>query len=219
MKNLPFDPYDFFGYLASGLLILVGMELALGFPHLIGQKLTAVDSLMVLLAAYVAGQLSATPAKALLEQGLAAQLLGRPSENLVSGSSPNRARWLFRDYFTPLPLTARDGLTAKLAKAGFDGDGEDLFIFVRYAPEIRSDSSLMSRLDMFRNRYGFARNLAFASLVVGTALLAVSCAKNNGDVFRYGLVALVASVLLVYRFLKFFRMYSFELFNTYARLE
>jgi hypothetical protein len=32
MEKLPFDPYDFFGYIASGLLFVVGMNLVLGYP-------------------------------------------------------------------------------------------------------------------------------------------------------------------------------------------
>ena len=34
---------------------------------------------------------------------------------------------------------------------------------------------------------------------------------------KYGIVALVAGVLLVYRYLKFFRQYSYEMFNAYAK--
>ena len=37
------------------------------------------------------------------------------------------------------------------------------------------------------------------------------------ELIKYGIVALVAGVLLVYRYLKFFRQYSYEMFNTYAR--
>ena len=33
MNRIPFATYDFFGYLASGLLLIIGMDLALGFPR------------------------------------------------------------------------------------------------------------------------------------------------------------------------------------------
>ena len=36
MKEFPFDPYDFFGYLASGYIIIVGLEILFGVPHISG---------------------------------------------------------------------------------------------------------------------------------------------------------------------------------------
>jgi hypothetical protein len=66
MDKIPFDPYDFFGYLASGLLVLVAMQLVLGFPQVLGRELRFLDSALLLLTVYVAGQIVATPAKAIL---------------------------------------------------------------------------------------------------------------------------------------------------------
>ena len=67
MKDLPFDLYDFFGYIASGLLALVTMDIVLGFPAVIGQDFKAIETTALFLGAYVAGQLVAGPAKGLLE--------------------------------------------------------------------------------------------------------------------------------------------------------
>lgn len=217
MKELPFDPYDFFGYLASGLLVLVGMELVLGFPTVLGRDLGVVDGFILLLAAYVAGQLAATPAKALLEYGLVGALLGRPSDNLLRANPPRPLGLIFRDYFSPLPEGTRSALKTKLAREGFEGSGEDLFLFVRFAPSTRDDAALVSRLDAFRDRYGFARNLAFTSLAVAVALLVKGYAAGTKDLVGYGWTGIVVSILLVYRFLKFFRQYSYELFNAYTR--
>ncbi len=44
MNRIPFVTYDFFGYLASGLLVVIGMELTLGFPRVLGQDLKAIDA-------------------------------------------------------------------------------------------------------------------------------------------------------------------------------
>jgi len=77
----------------------------------------------------------------------------------------------------------------------------------------------MTRLDSFINKYGFARNLAFTSLLVGAALLVKSSMRSNPDLVRYGWTALVVGVLLFYRYLKFFRQYSYELFNTYSGMQ
>src|ERR671914_607964 len=50
-------------------LIVVGMELVLGFPPIIARSLTVVETAVLILSVYVAGQLVATPAKLVLEDG------------------------------------------------------------------------------------------------------------------------------------------------------
>ena len=67
MDRLPLHPYDFFGYLGSGLLVVVGMQFVLGFPDVLGYDFHVVDGAILFLGVYVAGQMMATPAKALLE--------------------------------------------------------------------------------------------------------------------------------------------------------
>lgn len=75
----------------------------------------------------------------------------------------------------------------------------------------------MTRLDSFLNLYGFARNLAFTTLAVGIALSARTWwLRPDPGLAKYAVIALVVGVFLVYRYLKFFRQYSYELFNAYA---
>lgn len=59
MNRVPFATCDFFGYPASGLLLLIGVELTLGFPQVLVQDLKPIDIVVLLLAIYVAGQLLA----------------------------------------------------------------------------------------------------------------------------------------------------------------
>ena len=40
MDRIPLAPYDFFGYLGSGLALLAGMQLAFGFPPVLGRNLS-----------------------------------------------------------------------------------------------------------------------------------------------------------------------------------
>src|ERR1700681_2539083 len=108
MDRIPFDPYDFFGYLASGLLLVVGMDLVFGFPHILGQDLKAVETTLLLLAVYIAGQMIATPAKALVEDGIVDKILGRPNVNLCRQKRP-WLRWLlFPGFYKPLPTQIRE---------------------------------------------------------------------------------------------------------------
>lgn len=221
MDRFPFDPYDFFGYLASGLLIVAAMDVVLGFPRVLGQDLKVVDTGLLVLAIYIAGQLVATPAKAVLEDGIVDKVLGRPSVNLLR-KRKSALRFLFPGFFTTLPEPIRERILAKAENEGICGTGEALFLHVRFHPQILSNEKLMTKLASFLNKYGFARNLAFTSIIVGVALL-MKCRVSSGTVdpqlVRYGLTALVAGVLLFYRYLKFFRQYSYEIFNTYASLK
>lgn len=219
MERTPFDPYDFFGYLASGLLVIVGMDLLFGFPHVFGQDLKLVDIVLLLFGMYIAGQLVASPAKAVLEDGIVDKLLKRPTVNLFRKKRP-WARWiLFPGFYKPLPKTIQARVQNRISAENASASGEGLFLYVRYHPEIRTNEKLLVRLQTFLNMYGFARNLAFASLVVGGALLVKNRISPDVHLVRYGWTALIVGVLLFYRYLKFFRQYSYEMFNTYAGIK
>ncbi len=216
MDRVPFDPYDFFGYLASGLLILVGMQLVLGFPQILGHELKFVDSAFLLLAIYVAGQIIATPARALLEDLVVGKILHRPSVNLLRAKRPLVRGILFPGFYRPLPEPIRRRLLERKDAEGIEGTDESFFLQVRYKPEVLENEGLSKRLDSFISKYGFSRNLAFSSLVVGCALLWKSFSGHDSEALKYSIAAISASFLLFYRYLKFFRQYSYELFNAYA---
>jgi hypothetical protein len=216
MDRIPFDPYDFFGYLASGLLVLVGMDVVLGFPHILGRDFEVVDTALLVLAVYIAGQLIATPAKAALEDVIVGKILGPPSVNLFRDKKPRLRRLLFPGFFKALPEPIRTRILAKAASEGVSGTGEALFLHVRYHPSTKADEKLLAKLGEFLNKYGFARNLAFTCVVVGFALLIKSAVAYSPEVARYGYIALVVGALLFYRYLKFYRQYAYELFNSYG---
>jgi hypothetical protein len=219
MSRIPFDPYDFFGYLSSGLLVVVGMDLVFGFPHVLGQDLKAVDAAVLVLAVYVAGQLVAAPAKAILEDGVIDKVLGRPTQNLLRTKKP-WIRWLlFPGYYKPLPAEIRARILKKAEAEGIRDTGEALFLHLRYHPQIVDDEKLMAKLDAFINKYGFARNLAFTSLLVGTSLLLKAWLSSESVNSNYAVTAFVGGVLLFYRYLKFFRQYAYEILNTYGSMK
>lgn len=218
MNKIPFDPYDFFGYLASGLLIIVGMDLVLGFPHVLGHDFKVVDSALLVIAIYVLGQVIATPAKALLEELLVGKVLGRPNINLFQEKKPRFLGLIFPGYYQSLPMQTRRKIRTKAQRKGITGIGEDLFLHVRYSRTVQQNQKLMEKLNSFLNKYGFSRNLCFSALIVGIAMfLKIFLFPNNGvELTKYAIIVIVAAILLFYRYLKFFRQYSYELFNTYA---
>jgi hypothetical protein len=219
LQQFPFDPYDFFGYLAAGFLIIIGMDLTLGFPHVVGQDLKLVDMTALLLAAYVAGQIVATPAKALLEDLVVGRILERPSVNLLRPRGHGIRQVLFPGFYKPLPEAIRSRITEKAEAENIKGRGETLFLHIRYHPQILGNEKLIAKLGSFIDKYGFARNLAFASLIVGIALVIKSRLTHSPELSRYGYTALIAGALLFYRYLKFFRQYSYEMLNTYGGLK
>src|SRR5216684_2617624 len=171
MDRIPFNPYDFFGYLASGLLVVVGMQLTMGFPQVIGREFKLVDGLLLLLGVYVAGQMMATPAKALLEDGIVERILRRPSTNLFRDKKPFIRGLLFPGFYKAFPDHTRMRILEKVKTEGVHCSGEDLFLHVRFSPSVRNDEKLISRLNGFLNQYGFNRNLSFSCLLIGTAFL------------------------------------------------
>jgi hypothetical protein len=219
VDRVPFDVYDFFGYLASGFVILLGMEMVFGFPHVLGQDLTVVDTAALILGAYVAGQCTAAPAKLVLEDGLVDKVLKRPSVNLFRDSRPFVRRALAPGYYQQLPENRRKKVLDRAKDEEVHGTGEELFLHVRHSQEIRENATVMGRLDNFLAKYGFARNLGFTALVVGVTMLVDAYLTDgpNPELTQYGIVVLVAGLFLVNRYLKFFRQYSYEMFNTYAK--
>ncbi len=217
--NIPFSPYDFFGYLASGFLILFAMEFILGYPLILGHSFTAVESVALLMAAYVAGQIVAMPSKAILEDLIVGRILSRPNVNLVREKRPFIRGLIFPGFYASLPSGTRGKLLEKVRNEGGNATGEDLFLHIRFSPLVLQDAKLMERLNSFLNLYGFNRNLCFAAIVVGASMFLVGQYSRPArpELIRYGLTIGFAGVVLFYRYLKFFRQYSYELFNTYAR--
>ncbi len=75
-----------------------------------------------------------------------------------------------------------------------------------------------ARLDIFLNQYGFARNMSFAFLVSAVAIVAEHIYGTHPVRLRWSLLATFAAISLFYRYLKYFRQYSYELFLRYAEL-
>lgn len=218
MKDFPFDPYDFFGYLAAGLVVLFGLEMTIGVPKIIGQDLKALDLSVLTIAAYIAGQLAATPAKSVLESLFVHKLLGSPTTNLMrpTGTRP-MMKFLFPGYFSALPESVQRRILERVSSEGLTvTSGESLFLHIRFRDYVRSDSVLMARLNSFLNKYGFNRNLSFVALAFCGAVLILTPFDPDTERTRYALLAGITSLLLFYRYIKFYRLYTYELFNSYA---
>lgn len=216
VKDLPFSTYDLLGYLASGLAVLGAIQLATGALPLFGHEHGALESTAIFLAAYVVGQVVAALSKPVLEDGIVHKFLGAPSVNLLSSCGRGLSPRLFPGYFKPLPESVRQRVIDRAAGEGSTATGEALFLHVRFRDEIRKDESLMKRLDVFLAQYGFARNMAFALLAIGLTLLVCARFIHRANLPLYAVLSLTIGAGMWFRYLKFFRQYSYELFNCYA---
>jgi len=217
MSELPFEPYDFFGYIASGLVLVVLAQETLGFPKVFGAELKPFDIAVTVLAVYIAGQLVAGPSKFLFEDLLVHRVLGSPTKNLLSANPHRLRKLLFPGFYQPLPAVIRTKIVAKLESMQLaNADAEDTFLTIRYAPEVLGSERLISKIDAFRDMYGFNRNVSFSLLFAALCFAVAGHIKGSRLLVHFAIAALVAGALLFYRYLKFFRQYSYELFNSYA---
>jgi hypothetical protein len=224
MNRIPFSIYDFFGYLAAGFVLILSVDYAFQGGWLLRDNLGTVLSLFWLLAAYVAGHLIAGISSALLEQGLVRSILGSPEETLFHDRSNSRWRHVFPAFFRPLPKETRHRVLQKAARlAAIEEPGRGLFFHCH--PIVKRDQPTLERLNTFLNQYGFCRNLSVASFLAAIVLLVGVLwswhigQDNNAMRLYWAGIATVVGVGMLYRYLKFFRHYTLEVFMTYAELD
>jgi hypothetical protein len=216
MNQLPFSVYDFFGYLASGAIVITGLTVSfVGYGQL-GEGPSLPIGIVLVIVSYVIGHIVANLAGFLIERRLVVRRLGRPTEILVCEAQlPGWAAMLFPGYGTPLPEPTRERVRAR---AG-DLRGEALF-FHCFAV-MKHDEVVRERLATFLNLYGFCRNMALALVAVAGCLIVglLIGSADTGPAAGPGwwlAASVAAAVGMLYRFLKFYRQYALELLTSYA---
>jgi hypothetical protein len=216
--KIPFTFYDFFGYLASGFLIV--MEFPLIPARLrVPQADTPLSSwILVIIAAYVLGHAISSLSKWLFELGLVGNLLKPPYENLFKKKGELKfPKFLFPEYFVPFPEYIRKKILEKkeplidsdnLALSDNPGTEELRGLYDKAYACAKSYKDALSRLDTFLVLYGFCRTMSLTLLILGSTFLIA------GNV-RTGLGGLFLSSIMFTRYLKFFRQHSYELFLSY----
>ncbi len=225
-KLLRFSDYDVFAYVVSGFAMIVACDLVFATHYVVGAKWSIPDGIIVIVAAYIIGQLLASPSSLLLERGLVRRALGRPADVLMevkptSGLRGALARSVLADYYAPLDA-ATAGRLRELMHAENIQSGEALFW--RAYPTIKAHAVSYARLEAFLKLYGFCRNLAFVALIAAVALgaSATVAAVRSGSgaaVIQYASSAVIALVIglgMLHRYLKFHRLFTVELLTTFA---
>jgi hypothetical protein len=216
MNQLPFSVYDFFGYLASGVVVLAGLTTAfIGYEPLQTSP-SLVVGLLLIIAAYVIGHIVGNLAGDLIERRLVRNRLRPPTEILLGSHTPGPlVRAILPGYSTPLPSRVQDQV--KERAGGREGDA----LFFHCHAVMKSDPVVQGRLETFLNLYGFCRNMAVALSIAAICLaigLMLDTVETGPDVpGGWWLAAAVSAALgMLYRYLKFYRQYAIELFTSYA---
>jgi len=88
------------------------------------------------------------------------------------------------------------------------------------------ESAAEERLSSFLNLYGFTRNLILAGFLSSLILLIGSFRDIwskprifHPDTLGWSLASIAIAVVMLYRYLKFFRLYTVEVFRTYAVID
>lgn len=213
MNRIPFSVYDFFGYLASGFLFMVAVDYVIGKQWVLGEDLSAIFALLFIIIAYVIGQINAGIAAWLLERNVVGKWLGWPGTNLFTNPQKKTLPKLFPGYFTMFPIAIRKKTLEKAKSEGIAETGQTLFIHA--FAKVKRDENTMARLNIFLNLYGFCRNISTVLLFASIMLIATSWGEGNLHRLVFALAAMVGAVGMFYRYLKFFRQYSYELFISY----
>ncbi len=180
------------------------------------EQWTVVQGVIAASAAYTVGHLAAGLSSQLFERLLLRRLLGAPSEVLLGNiARPKVLKMLLPLYYSTLTSGVIEKVTAKAAAAGITGTGESLFWPAYDAA--KNTPAVLARLQIFLNQYGFCRNMALVALV-DAAMLGYFYVYGPGIEsdrwYAWGAAAIGCG--LFFRYLKFYRLYSVEIFTSYA---
>jgi hypothetical protein len=217
MDRIPFSVYDFFAYLFSGAVVLAAVDYIYGTGILLQKSISPVLGAALVIFAYVTGQIVAHISASVLEHFFIKRVLQLPSLLLLN-AKPRWVlfKWIFPNYHCSLPENIREQVLKTAQQRGCHSTGEGLFLHIY--PIVTANDRVQARLDEFRNQYGFSRNMCFAFLIAGVAIAISHKYGSHAVELRWSILAIIASVSLFYRYLKFFRQYSYELFIRYSGL-
>lgn len=228
LASIPFTVYDIFAELAPGFIIIAVIDYVGKFGWILRSDLSTWQAVLWIGAAYVVGNVLSNITGWLYESWFI-KLLGRSEKLLMTpavavgtpGSADNTANTqlklslprIFPGYFHPLPVGTQQAVLRRYAMAP---DDEWRAVFLAALGAVKTIESVAARLNIFITNYGFARNTSFACLIAAVVLLVVGTHTQGWAALWWAIASLAASVGLLYRYLKFYRQYTYEVFVSYA---
>ena len=222
--KIPFSVYDFFAYLATGFVLLCAADYAFDGGWL--QKKDVPPGMIgfFVVGGYILGHAVANVSSYFIEHKFLRGFLKSPEETLFKANAEGFWSYIFPIFYKPFPTETQQRVLAKARAAGLDQPGRALFFHCFSI--VKREKSTSERLATFLNIYGFCRNVCMASLIAATMLLytalwhgdrTAGTGPDHAKLIWAGIALLVAIVLL-YRYLKFFKHYTQEVFRDYAEL-
>lgn len=217
--KIPFSVYDFFGYLACGFFFMCAFEYATGGAWLLNATdLTTAQGLFWASAIYVVGLIIANAASALFEELWLRKGLGPAEETLWGEHTSGFWSTLFPHYYSPYSSAFRQAVESKAAStAGFViTNRRELYKHCHAV--VKKDKATQERLNIFLTRYSFARNVAlsfFLSALLFTASWVFDWRPDDPSLLWWALLALFLALSLLRIYVKFYLLYTQEVFNAY----
>ncbi|SEP72214.1 hypothetical protein SAMN04488038_101289 [Solimonas aquatica] len=215
--KIPFTSYDFWAYLSAGSLFLAAIDFASGTGWLLQKDWSAAQIAVAVSAAYAIGHLIAGLSSFFIERLLVGRLLGPPRKNLFGQRtwSGERLRRVLPSYYQALPPETQAAVLRSAQSHGVTQPGEALF-WVAFDSARRSPP-VMARLDNFLNQYGFCRNTAVVALIDAAVLFWGHHQAHGTNVHLWlSWAALLMSLGMTLRYMKFYRLYANEVFTAFA---
>ena len=218
MKDLPFTVYDFFAYLASGFWLLLIIGIGIHQPWYTVTDISSLTLLAWIVIAYITGHVIAHLSGTLLETMLVHGHLQRDMAILFEQPKDWRPK-IFPGFFKPLPATTQQRVLDRAVKAKITTPDEALFLHALAI--VKNDTVAFGRMNTFLALYGFARNISMASLLGMITLVITSFPggiTSTPDWYRVAQITLLLliAIIMFYRYLKFYRLYTVEIYTTYA---
>ncbi len=225
MNKIPFSVYDFFGYLATGFLLLVAADYSFGTLGLVSQPPNLVLGVFWVIVAYIIGHIVSHIASAALEEGVLRRILGSPEEHLFGARKFGTKARLFPGNYKPFPESTQQRILQKAQRHSVPAPSRGFFFHCH--PIVKRDQATLTRLDSFLRLYGFCRNVSMGLLLAVPLLLygalrplveLKTLQSLDSGYLGWAVAALVGAIGMFYRYLKFFRHYTVEVFTTYAEM-
>lgn len=228
--KIPFSVYDFFGYLASGFLLLIGLSYCKFGCILSTSRFNVISWVLVTIIAYILGHILSSICKWIFAFGLFKAIY--PQDYLFSACEQNNPlnpeidqnkrnifafleKWIKSiksEYNAPFdePICRKIKENLKIDEQELKGKA----LFDYAYSKARLSKEVIARADIFLGLYGFCRTISLTLLLLSFAFLAGWIFPDlYGDPFLI-LSAFIASLIMLLRYRKFLRQYQYEIFLT-----
>ena len=220
----PLTDYDFYGFVASGMLLIAAIDYSVAGAVLVSRSEWSVaQGVFWVIIAYFVGQICAAPSSAILEHLVVRRWLTVPADIQLGLKQRNWIEYVLATMFAPReygPLSepvravALERAAAHYNRPVGSLDGEAVYQAAFHVSRAVPDTA--TRLNTFINQYGLGRNVAFVG-ILAIGLLTYRQIDRPTTTGAWLIVAAVAlSIGMFGRFFKFYAAYSSDVLRTYA---